>query len=300
MLGLRIGQARCAVTTTPRPVRLIRDLIAAPHVAVVKGKTVENAKNLSAAFMDTIVARYAGTRLGRQELEAELLEDVPGALWNREQLDRCRIASPPALSRIVIAIDPAGGSDERHDETGIVVVGRAAEGGSVYVLDDLSGRYSPDAWARRAINALHGWQGDRLVCEANYGGAMVESTLRAVDPNAPIKMVTASRGKILRAEPVAALYEQSKVHHVGAFPSLEDQMAGFSAGWDRSRDGSPDRVDALVFAVAELGLSGGFDWGKAWSPDVRQFARPDPRTCGSAVRYQQMVARRVNPHRFYR
>lgn len=253
MLGLRIGTARCVVTTTPKPTKLLRDLLKreGAAVAVTRGRTEENRANLAAAFFE-VVSRYAGTRLGRQELDAELLEDVPNALWNRDQIERARVTATPQLSRVVVAIDPAGGSGETNDETGIVVCGCDGQGHG-YVLDDLSGRYQPDAWARRAIGAYRHHQADRIVAETNFGGSMVEATLRAVDPSVAFKAVTASRGKALRAEPVAALYEQGRVHHIGCFAALEDQMAGFASDFNRASAGfSPDRVDALVFALSEL------------------------------------------------
>jgi phage terminase large subunit-like protein len=240
------------VTTTPRPTKLIKTLIADPSVAVTRGSTSENHDNLPAAFLDRIVRRYEGTRLGRQELDAEILDDVPGALWSHAIIDAGRAATPPELTRLVVAIDPAAGSGEHSDETGIVVAGRNA-GGHGYVLADLSGRYTPVEWARTAIAACRAHGADRIVAEVNNGGEMVEATIRAVDPSVPFAAVRAARGKVARAEPVAALYEQGRVHHLGAFPALEDQMCGFVHDFDRATAGySPDRVDALVWALSEL------------------------------------------------
>ncbi len=253
MLGLRLGvHPRVVATTTPKPVRLIRTLLAAPDCVVTRGSTHENEKNLAPSFLSAILKQYAGTRLGRQELEAELLEDTPGALWTRDAIERARIAAAPPLRRVVVAIDPAASSGESADETGIVVAG-LGEDGHGYVLDDLSGRCRPHEWAARAIAAFHAHKADRVVAETNNGGEMVENTLRMIDPSVAYKPVHAARGKVTRAEPVAALYEQGRVHHVGAMPGLEDQMCAFAPSVVGSAAGSsPDRVDALVWALSEL------------------------------------------------
>src|SRR5262245_43879151 len=253
--GLRLGRhPRCLVATTPRPTKLIRELLAREgrDVVVTRGSTYENRANLAPGFFDQVIRKYEGTRLGRQELLAEVLEDTPGALWNREALDACRREHAPVLLRIVVAIDPAATSGEDADETGIIVVGKDG-GGNGYVLADLSGRDPPVDWAKAAIAAYRRYRADRIVAEVNNGGEMVEATLRMVDPNVPFTAVRASRGKVTRAEPVAALYEQSRVHHVGTFPDLEDQMCGFTTDFDRQTAGySPDRVDALVWALSDL------------------------------------------------
>jgi predicted phage terminase large subunit-like protein len=253
MLGLRLGaDPRAVVTTTPRPTKLIKMLVADPKVVVTRGSTAENRGNLAPAFLDQIVRRYEGTRLGRQELDAEILEDTPGALWSHGIIEAARVTSTPELRRIVVAIDPAAGSGEHSDETGIVIAGKDAAGHG-YVLGDLSERYTPTEWAKAAIAAYRAHGADRIVAEVNNGGEMVEATLRMVDPGVPFTAVRASRGKAARAEPVAALYEQGRVHHVGALPRLEDQMCGFGRDFDRARAGySPDRVDALVWALTEL------------------------------------------------
>ncbi|HTQ34265.1 MAG TPA: terminase family protein [Stellaceae bacterium] len=253
MFGLRLGtDPRAVVTTTPRPTKLIKALVADPKVVVTRGTTYENEANLAPAFLEQIVRRYEGTRLGRQELEAEILEDVPGALWSHGLIDAVRVATHPELTRIVVAIDPAAGSGEHSDETGIVVAGKD-DAGHGYVLADLSEHYAPTQWARAAIAAYHAHGADRIVAEVNNGGEMVEATLRVIDPTVPFAAVRASRGKVARAEPVAALYEQGRVHHVGALPRLEDQMCGFVHDFDRAKAGySPDRVDALVWALSEL------------------------------------------------
>jgi len=253
MFGLRLGDdPRAVVTTTPRPTKLIKALVADPKVVVTRGSTYDNKFNLAPAFLDQIVRRYEGTRLGRQELDAEILEDVPGALWTHGLIDATRVNTVPSLTRIVVAIDPAVSTDEHADETGIVVAGKDAAGHG-YVLADLSGRYTPTEWAKAAIAAYRAHGADRVVAEVNNGGDLVEATLRVVDPAVSFAAVHAARGKVARAEPVAALYEQGRVHHLGALPRLEDQMCCFAHDFSRETAGySPDRVDALVWALTEL------------------------------------------------
>jgi phage terminase large subunit-like protein len=257
--GLRVGKRpRWLVTTTPRPIKLLKQLLAREgrDVVVTRGSTFENAENLAPTFLANLRERYEGTRLGRQELNAEMLADVPGALWQLDWLDRDRLAKPPRdLSRVVVAIDPAVSNNEGSDETGIVVAGSAGLGGDrrQYVLEDLSGRYAPHQWARIAIDAYRRHKADRIIAEVNNGGAMVEATIRAIDAHVSYRSVHASRGKVVRAEPIAALYEQRRVHHVGTFTALEDQLCAFTSDFDRGRAGySPDRVDALVWAITEL------------------------------------------------
>jgi phage terminase large subunit-like protein len=253
--GLRLGRhPRCLVATTPRPTKLIRELLAREgrDVAVTRGSTYENHANLAPGFFDQVIRQYEGTRLGRQELLAEVLEDTPGALWSHGIIDAARQAAAPSLARIVVAIDPATTSGEDADETGIVVVGKDNQGHG-YVLADASGKYQPIEWAKIAIAAYRAHRADRIVAEINNGGDMVAATLRMVDPNVPFTAVHASRGKVTRAEPVSALYEQGRMHHVGTFPQLEDQMTNFTADFDRRAAGySPDRVDSLVWGCTEL------------------------------------------------
>ena len=253
--GLRLGRnPRCLVATTPRPTKLIRDLLAREgrDVVVTRGSTYENRANLAPGFFDQVIRKYEGTRLGRQELNAELLEDTPGALWSHGVIDAARQAAAPNLARIVVAIDPATSSGEDADETGIVVVGRDHQGHG-YVLADASGKYQPIEWAKIAIDAYRTHHADRIVAERNNGGDMVEATIRTVDPNVPVTTVWASRGKVTRAEPVSALYEQGRMHHVGLFPQLEDQMTNFTSDFDRDAAGySPDRLDAMVWAATDL------------------------------------------------
>jgi phage terminase large subunit-like protein len=252
-MGLRLGSdPRVVVTTTPKPTRLIRDLVRDPHAVVTRGSTWENSPHLAPGFLSMILKRYEGTRLGRQELEAELLEDTPGALWTREQLEGARVGELPVLRRVVVAIDPAVSAKPGADETGLIVAGLGADG-LAYVLKDASGHHRAEDWARRAVALYQRFQADRVIGEVNNGGDLVEATLRAVDRSVSYKAVRASRGKAVRAEPVAALYEQGRVKHHGAFPALEDQMCRFTADIDRAGAGeSPDRVDALVWALTEL------------------------------------------------
>ena len=253
--GLRLGRKpRCLIATTPRPTKLLRELLAREghDVVVTRGSSYDNKANLAPAFFAQIVKKYEGTRLGRQELNAELLEDTPGALWSQGLIDGTRISAAPELTRIVVAIDPAATSGEDADETGVVVVGQDKDGQG-YVLADCSARYTPIEWARIAISAYRTHHADRIVAERNNGGDMVEATLRMVDQNVPVTTVWASRGKVTRAEPISALYEQGRMHHVGTFPQLEDQMTNFTSDFDREAAGySPDRLDAMVWAATEL------------------------------------------------
>jgi phage terminase large subunit-like protein len=249
MLGLRLGpKPRMVLTTTPRPTPTIRNLMAASTTVVTRGTTFDNRANLAPAFFDKVIAKYEGTRLGRQEVYAEILEDNPGALWKRADIDASRVTWLPPLLRVVVAIDPAMTSTEGSDQTGIVVAGLGRDR-QFYVLDDVSLNGTPKAWAEAAIAAYAKNKADRIVAEVNNGGEMVEATLRTVNANVPYRAVHASRGKSLRAEPISALYEQHKVHHLGTFAQLEDQMCQWQPGdaW------SPDRLDALVWALTELG-----------------------------------------------
>ncbi len=266
MLGLRLGdRPRVVVTTTPRPKALIRDLAAAKTTVVTRGSTFDNRANLAPAFLSVITAKYEGTRLGRQELYAELLEQAEGALWTRAVIEAARIApaDAPELKRIVVAIDPAVSAGEQSDETGIVAAGLGVDD-LVYVTHDWSGRFSPDEWARRAIGLYEDLRADRIIGEVNNGGELIGLTLRTINPAVAYKAVTASKGKRARAEPVAALYEQRRVRHAGGFALLEDQMCNWVPN---GPDRSPDRLDALVWAVTELMIeeqsTGMLDWMRA-------------------------------------
>jgi len=253
--GLRLGERpQALVTTTPRPVPVLKEIMADRTTIVTSGSTFDNAGNLAGSFLQKIKDRYEGTRLGRQELNAEMLDDLPGALWTRAMFDEHRIKAAPDMRRIVVAVDPSGtgGTDDDGDSIGIVIAGQGVDGRG-YVLGDWTCKLSPDGWGRRAVEAYHKFEADRIIAERNFGGAMVEHVIRTVDKSVSYKEVVASRGKVARAEPVAALYEQGRVSHVGAHPELEDQCC--LIGHDGYiGEGSPDRADALVWALTELML----------------------------------------------
>ena len=249
MLGLRSGpDPQVAVATTPRPTKIIKDLVADETTALTGGTTYENRANLSPKFYDRIVRRYEGTRLGRQELLAQILLDNPNALWNLTQIDKLRIGFPPDMVRVVVAVDPSATGGKNADEAGIITAGLGADGHG-YILGDDTIRASPHGWGSKAVLAYHTHNADRIVAETNNGGEMVELTIRTVDNAVAYKAVHASRGKRTRAEPVAALYEQGRVHHVGTYSKLEDEMTDWVPG-----DPSPNRMDALVWALHELML----------------------------------------------
>jgi predicted phage terminase large subunit-like protein len=250
MFGLRLGEnPQCVITTTPKPTPLIKNLLKRTGTVITRGSTFDNADNLAAGALTQLKEKYEGTRLGRQELYAEVLEDIEGALWNWNMIESSRVKpeNVPDLQRVVVAVDPAVTNTETSDETGIIVAGRCANG-KYYVLEDRSLHGSPDGWAREAVRAFHKYNADRLIAEVNNGGDLVEKVVRTIDREIPYTAVRASRGKIIRAEPVAALYEQGKVHHVGEFKALEDQLTSFTP------EGrvSPDRLDALVWALTDL------------------------------------------------
>ncbi len=258
LFGLRLGEhPQVLVTTTPRPLPLIKKLVADPDTYVTRGATLDNKANLATNTVKALYDRYGNTRLGRQELEGEILGDIPGALWSREQIDDDRVHEAPAdLEKVLVAVDPAASSEERSDENGIVVVGLARDSEGYargYVLEDASLKGTPEEWAKKAVSLYRKWSADKIVAEKNNGGLMVESVIKAVDRSVPVKLVHASRGKIVRAEPISALYEQHRIHHVGRFDLLEDQMCAFSIDNIRnSSTGSPDRVDALVWGLTEI------------------------------------------------
>jgi phage terminase large subunit-like protein len=245
--GTRLGRAQIVATTTPRPTDLIRDLVADPTVHITRGSTFDNAANLSPEAIAELERKYGGTRAGRQELEGELLTDVPGALWTLEMIDAARHHGPlPDFDRVVVGVDPAVTSGEDSDLTGVVAVGKA--GDEFWVLADRSGRYTPDGTARVAIDLLDELGGDRIVGEVNNGGDYIGTVLRHADRDVPYSTVHASRGKHTRAEPVAGLYEQGRAHHVEAFVDLEDELCT----WTVDSRKSPDRMDALVWAFTDL------------------------------------------------
>lgn len=253
--GLRLGERpQQLVTTTPKATRLLKRLMAEPGTMMTRMKSGDNRKNLAPTFLEAIVARYRETALGRQELEGEMVEEVDGALWSREEIDRHRIAERPALERVVVAVDPPVTGNAKSDACGIVVAGRS--GDAAFVLADRTVKSrTPLGWARVAIKAFHEFEADAVIAEVNQGGDLVKEVLAQVDALVPVIAVRANRGKWVRAEPVAALYAQGRVRHVGMFAELEDEMCAF--GPDGLAEGhSPDRVDALVWAVGELVLRG--------------------------------------------
>ena len=252
LLGLRLGNnPQAVITTTPKPSKIIKDLVGGHATVVTRGSTYDNRDHLAPSFFSQIIKKYEGTRLGRQELNAEILLDHQGALWRHSQIDSLRVIEAPVLRRIVVAIDPAVSSQEGSDETGIIAAG-LGEDKHGYVLRDASMHGSPDEWARVAIRLYNDLHADLIIGETNNGGDMIETILRTIDINIPYKGVHASRGKIIRAEPISALYEQRKVHHVGMFAKLEDQMCDWTPTGNHH---SPDRMDALVWVLSELMFS---------------------------------------------
>jgi len=258
MFGLRLGgHPQAMATTTPRPVPLVRRLVQEENVEITNGKTSDNVGGLAPSFVQSVRELYGSTRLGRQELDGELIEELEGALWSRALIEACRQNDIPHMRRVLIGVDPPAGtlSGKSGDACGIIAVGLGADGKG-YVLADCSVEdKSPEGWARAVADAAEVWNADRVIAEANQGGAMVESTLRAANVAMPVKLVHASRGKVARAEPVAALYEARRAFHGGAFPALEDELCGLIVGGGYEGPGrSPDRADALVWAMTELML----------------------------------------------
>jgi phage terminase large subunit-like protein len=252
MMALRLGQSpKCIITTTPRPTELIKELAVRSDTKIIRGSTFDNVANLAPSAIKMLKERYEGTRLGRQELYAEILEDIEGALFNGANIEQNRVELTPTLTRIVVAVDPAVTSNASSDETGIIVAGRS-EDNQYYILEDFSGIFSPDVWIKKAIECYYQFEADRIVCEVNNGGDLIEKLLRVQDVNVPYTSVRATRGKMLRAEPISALYEQDKVHHVGFFKELEDQMTSYTPYTTKS----PDRLDAVVWALTSLQSSG--------------------------------------------
>ena len=253
--SLRLGtRPRQVVTTTPKPLKLLKRLLEDSNTITVRSTTSENAENLASGFVEYVTGVYGNTAIGRQELEGEIIEDNEGSLWNRKLIDATRVKTTPAMRRIVVAVDPPASSQTSSDSCGIVAAG-CGEDGDVYVLKDGTlAQASPNLWANRVLEIYHELKADLIVAEINQGGEMVEQVLRSLDPTAPIRSVHASRGKWLRAQPVAMLYEQGFVHHLGGYDELEDQMCAL--GPDGMANGtSPDRLDALVWALTELKLT---------------------------------------------
>lgn len=256
---LRLGKhPQVCVTTTPKPTKLVRDILKNPKTTVTYGSTFDNSANLASTYLEAVKSQYEGTRLGRQELYAEILDEASGALWNRGLLSTCEIEVDDPLEfsqtlvRVVVSVDPAVSANSESDMTGIIVAGQDVNG-ICYILKDATDRFTPEGWAARAIELYHEYGADRIVAERNQGGEMVRYTFKTVDETIPIKLVHASRGKFARAEPVSALYERGRVKHVKGLDALEDQMVQ----WEPLGSiGSPDRLDAMVWAVTELALKG--------------------------------------------
>lgn len=286
--GLRLGtHPRTVITTTPKPVPLIRMLSNRKDgsVKITRGSTFDNAANLAPQALVELQARYNGTRLGRQELYGEILEDVEGALWTKGVIDRNRITEAPMLSRITVSIDPAVTNTKDSDETGIIVAGCDARGFG-YLLGDYSFRGSPLEWATKAVEVFKEWKADSILIEVNQGGDMVAAVLRQVDSSLPIREVRAHVGKKLRAEPVAAMYEQGRIKHVNTFELLEDQMCN----WTPETPDSPDRLDAMVQAFADLlGTSNVTNYFNALANFCPNCGLPMPKSfprcskCGTAM-----------------
>ena len=256
MFGLRLGDnPQCIITTTPKPTQIIKQLVERDDCYVTTGSTFENEANLAKSALQMLKEKYEGTTLGRQELYAEVIDMLEGALWTNTMIEEARLAANTVkeLTQIIVAIDPAVTHNDDSDETGIVVVGKDANN-EYYVLEDISGKYSADKWGKIAIKAFYEWDADRIIAETNNGGDLVERLLRTIDSNIPYKSVTATRGKMVRAEPIAALYEQRRVHHIGYFAELESQMTTYTG--ERPKP-SPDRLDALVWGLTELSKSRG-------------------------------------------
>ena len=250
--GLRLGERpRQVITTTPRPIALIKRLVADPSTVVTRAGTRANAYHLAPTFLGQVVARYHGTRLGRQELDGEIVEERADALWSRAMIESCRVEAAPPLLRVVVAVDPPASSREGADACGLVAAG-IAENGALYVIaDESAAGLTPSGWSRKAIALWRRLQADALVVEVNQGGEMVKAVIGEADPQVPVISVRARKGKWLRAEPVAALYEQGRVKHAGVFPALEDEMCDFALdGLSSGR--SPDRLDAMVWALTAL------------------------------------------------
>jgi len=253
MFGLRLGDhPRCLVTTTPKPTKWLRELREQSGVVETAASTYDNLPNLAPTFAEAILSKYKGTRLGRQELDAEILDDNPNALWKREWIDDCRVVQAPDLRRIVVGVDPAVTSGAESNATGIVVAGMDGQKEPhYYILDDLTcERSTPGKWGHAVVVAYHRHEADMVVPEINNGGEMVVATIHNIDPAIPCEAVHASRGKRTRAEPVSTLAEQGRIHHVGTFPELEDELCEWEPG-DRNAE-SPNRLDAAVWAITEL------------------------------------------------
>ena len=261
--ALRLGaHPRQVVTTTPRPISLLKQILADAATRVSRSRTIDNAKHLSPTFIADMRKRFGASALARQELDGELIEDRSDALWQRQAIEMARVSEVPPLRRVVVAVDPPVTSGAKADACGIVIAGIGADGRG-YVLADRTLRgHAPTVWAKAAVTAFHEFAADRIVAEVNQGGELVEGVIRQIDPDVPVRRVRATRGKWVRAEPVAALYERGLVSHAGAFAALEDQMCDYGPD-GLTGGGSPDRMDALVWALTDLML------GKVGEPRIR-------------------------------
>ena len=250
--GLRLGsQPRQMITTTPRPTALLKKLMTDPATIVTHAPTRANAFNLAPTFLKNVMARYAGTRMGRQELDGEIVEERADALWSRGLIESCRVDAAPDLQRIVVAIDPPVSSNKTADACGIVAAGLASDGCYYVIADDSISGAAPSVWAAKAIALWRRVEADALIAEVNQGGEMVKAVIQEVDSSVPVLSVRATRGKFVRAEPVATLYAQGRVKHAGLFPALEDELCDFGPG-GLSSGRSPDRLDAMVWAISSL------------------------------------------------
>lgn len=252
MMALRLGkEPKCIITTTPRPTKLLKDLVKRDDVRLIKGSTFDNVENLPVSTIRMLRERYEGTTIGKQELYAEIIDMNENALFKHNNIHDNRVKKAPQLTKIVVGVDPAVTSNKNSDETGIIVAGRDIDN-HYYILDDKSGIFSPDIWIKKAIELYYHYQANKIVCEVNNGGDLILKLLQVQDASVPYQSVRASRGKMTRAEPVSSLYEQNKVHHVGYFKDLEEQMCS----WTGETTDSPDRMDALVWSITALQSSG--------------------------------------------
>jgi phage terminase large subunit-like protein len=290
--GLRLGaNPQCLVSTTPRPSAIIKALVKDPNTIVTRGTSYENASNLAAGFFNQIITRYEGSRLGKQELLGELLADREGALFFQSQIDDARVATAPELTRIVVGVDPAVTAKKTSDECGIVTVGKdARRPPHYYVIDDQSLQASPEKWARRVVATFYKHSADKVIGETNMGGDLIAATIHNVDTTVPFKAVRATRGKLIRAEPASALFEQGRVHFVGTFPQLEDQLTD----WTPDAGGSPDRLDAMVWGLHELSQGGGTFMDGWLGQTLEQIATAKQEHPGMSA---QEVCDRFNPLR---
>jgi phage terminase large subunit-like protein len=271
LVGPKGDGCRIIITTTPKPLKVLKDISKMRDTVMTGGSTYDNLANLDKHFQQAVLEKYEGTSIGRQEIYADILTESSGAHWNRDMIEATRVKEAPEdMERIVVGVDPQAKDKAKRKqfptETGIIVAG--ISDGHIYIMGDRSLSSSPDVWGRRVVGTYEAFNADRIIAEVNQGGDMVEHTLRVVDKNVPIKQIRASKGKWTRAEPIAALYEQNKIHHIGVFPELEDQMCAWSG---EDNEPSPDRLDALVWACSELGL-------KSSTPDISINTRIGRRT----------------------